>query len=99
TFNSSDEPRLRLALQAAKLSNALVTIHAEDGDAIRKVQTECIASGRLTIKDFLRAHTPSVEVAAVKSILKLCKSLNVRTHICHVTTPQAVRLVCASRNS
>jgi len=99
TFNSSDEPRLRLALQAAKLSNALVTIHAEDGDAIRKVQTKCMASGRFTIKDFLRAHPPSVEVAAVKSILKLCNSLNVRTHICHITIPQAVRLVCASRNS
>lgn len=99
TFNSSDDPKLRLALQAAKLSNALVTIHAEDGDAIKKVQTECIASDRLTIRDFLRAHKPSVEVAAVKSILKLCNSLNVQTHICHITTPQAVRLVRASRNS
>ena len=99
TFNSSDKPRLRLALQAAKRSNALVTIHAEDGDAIKKVQAECAASGKLSISDFLSAHSPSVEVEAVKSILDLCKSLNVRSHICHITTPQAVRLVRASRNS
>jgi len=99
TFNSSFEPGLRLALQAARLSNSLVTIHAEDGDAIKKSQTESIASGKRSIKDFLRAHSPSVEVAAVKSILKLCKSLNVRAHICHITTPQAVQIVRASINS
>ena len=95
-FNSSSEPGLRLALRAAKLSNSLVTIHAEDGDAIRKIQTESIASGKRSIKDFLMAHSPSVEIAAVKSILNLCKSLNVRAHICHITTPQAVQIVRAS---
>jgi dihydroorotase (multifunctional complex type) len=98
TFNSSDETQLRLALQAAKLSNALVTIHAEDGDVIERVQEESEASGKVTIRDFLRAHTPRVEVGAVQSILKVCKSLNVRTHICHITIPKSVRLVRASRN-
>jgi len=99
TFNSSDKSVLLLALQAAKQSNSLVTIHAEDGDAIRRMQTECVASGKVSINDFLRAHSPTVEIAAVKSILKLCKSVGVRAHVCHITTPQAVRIVRASGNS
>jgi len=97
TFNSSDKTLLRIALHAAKQSDSLVTIHAEDGDAIKKTQTECVASGKLSINDFLKAHSPSVEVAAVKSILKLCESLEVRAHVCHITTPQAVRIVRTSR--
>jgi dihydroorotase (multifunctional complex type) len=99
TFNSSDSSRLRFALQAAKSLNMLVTVHAEDGDSIKRIQSRSIASGRRSIRDFLKGHSPDVEVAAVKSILKLCKSLNMRVHICHITTPQAVRLVCASANS
>jgi dihydroorotase (multifunctional complex type) len=99
TFNSSDESRLQLALKAAKSSDALVTVHAEDGDAIRRSQANSIASGRRSIRDFLRAHSPGVEVVAVKSILKLCRSLDVRVHICHITAPQSVRLVRASRNA
>jgi len=99
TFNSSDKSELRLALQAVKQSDSLLTVHAEDGDAIKKIQSESITSGKLSIDDFLRAHSPKVEVTAVKSILALCRSLSVRTHICHITTPQAVRLVHAYRNS
>ena len=99
TFNASDESKLRLALHAAKRANALVTIHAEDGDAIKKSQAECTASGRFTIRDFLRAHRPSVEIAAVRTILRLSTKLHLRTHICHITTPRAVQLVYASGNS
>jgi len=99
TFNSSDKSVLCTALQAAKQSNSLVTIHAEDGDAIRRIQTESVASGKHSINDFLRAHSPSVEVTAVESILELCNSLRVRAHICHITTPQAVRKVRTTGNS
>ena len=99
TFDSSDGRAIRLALQSVKLSNSLITVHAEDGDTINQIRAASLASGKIGIKDFLRAHSPSVEIAAVKSILMLCKSMNVRAHICHISTPLGVQIVQASGNS
>lgn len=97
TFNSSDNVKLRSALQAAKFSKALVTVHAEDGAAIRALQTCSVAEGKVTVKDFLKAHSPAMELAAVKSILNLSAKLGVRVHICHITTQQAVELVTRTK--
>ncbi len=93
TFDSSNEGALGNALQAAQQSNALVTVHAEDGAAIRKAQEKSLAEGKRSIRDFLRAHTPEVEVSAVKRFLKLSSGLGLRAHICHITIPEAVKLV------
>lgn len=93
TFDSSNETDLMGALQAAKESNALVTVHAEDGDAIRKAQQASMASGKTRIRDFLKAHMPQIEVSAVRKILSLSGKLGLRVHICHITIPEAVRLV------
>ncbi len=43
TFDSSDQTDLMNALQAAKQAEAIVTVHAEDGDRIRKSQQESLA--------------------------------------------------------
>jgi dihydroorotase len=99
TFNSSDASKLHEALQAAKSANVLVTVHAEDGELIKKYQAESVTSGKFSIRDFLRAHSPGVEVVAVKSILKACKKMNVRVHICHISTPEGVQMVRATPNS
>jgi len=93
TFNPSDQANLTAALCAAKESGALVTIHAEDGEAIRKAQQESIDRGKTSVADFLKAHTPTMEVSAVRRILHLARSVGVRIHICHITIPESVRLV------
>lgn len=99
TFDSSSETELTKAFHAAKESNAIVTVHAEDGDAIGKVQQESIARGRTAIRDFLKAHSPRTEVSAVRNILRLGSGLGVRVHICHITVPEGVRLVRKTRNA
>jgi len=93
TFDSSNGAELVAALKAAKSAGALVTVHAEDGDRIRRMQTESIARGQTEIKDFLRAHSPQVEVYAVRKILGIAQTLGVRLHICHITIPEAINLV------
>lgn len=99
TFNSSNESTLSSALQAARECDALVTVHAEDGDAIRKVQQERMARGETAVGDFLKAHTPQMEVSAVRKVLSLSRKLGLHVHICHITTPEAVRLVRRTPNS
>lgn len=99
TFDSSDDTQLGRALEAAKECNAIVTVHAEDGDAIRSIQDRSLADGKTAITDFLRAHSPKMEVSAVQRILGMTKRLGVRTHICHITIADSVMLVRKTPNS
>jgi len=99
TFDSSNQIDLMNALQAAKEANAIVTVHAEDGDSIRKSQQQSIARGKVSINDFLNAHAPQVEVYAVRKILGLGSKMGLRLHICHITVPEAVKLVRMTPNA
>lgn len=92
TFDSSDEEKLSKALRNAKESNALVTVHAENGTEIRKIQRESLAEGRTSIGDFLKAHSPQIEVSAVRRILNVGTKIGVSLHVCHITIPESVRL-------
>lgn len=99
TFDSSDDVKLNRALQAAKECDTIVTVHAEDGAAIRSLQEKSIAQGRTTIRDFLRGHSPAIEMAAVRRILAMTSRSGVRAHVCHITLPEAVKLVRRTRNT
>ena len=99
TFDSSDQMNLTNALQAAKENSALVTVHAEDGDAIRKIQRESLARGKDSVRDFLKAHPDRVEVSAVRRILGLSSQIGARVHICHITVPESVKLVKKTPNA
>jgi len=99
TFDSSDKAKLRNALQGAKDANALVTVHAEDGTTIKKIQQRSQAQGRNSIRDFLNAHGPEIEVSAVRTILNLSRKLALPIHICHITIPAAVKLVRKFRHA
>ena len=93
TFDSANDTELRNAFLSAKNADVLVTVHAEDGDAIRNHQRASIRAGKTSINAFLRAHPPKYEVKEVRRILKLSKELAVRVHICHTSVPEAVQFI------
>jgi dihydroorotase len=99
TFDSSNQTELREAMRAAKECNALVTVHAEDGAAIKAVQEKKLAAGRTSVRDFLSAHEPKMEISAVKAVLGISRTLGTRVHICHITIPAAVKLVRHTRHA
>jgi dihydroorotase (multifunctional complex type) len=99
TFDTSDSTSLTTALRAAQENDALVTIHAEDGDMIRRVQNESLAHGRTSVNDFLNAHPPQAEAIALRRILGLGKQIGVRLHICHITLADSVKLIRATSNA
>ena len=99
TFDSSDDLKLRNALRNAKESGALVTVHAESGAEIRRIQQKSVAEHKTTVRDFLRAHSPQIEVSAVRRILNLNTRVGARLHVCHITIPESVRLVRRSPNA
>jgi dihydroorotase (multifunctional complex type) len=93
TFDSADEANLTRAFEAAKQSNVLLTVHAEDGRTIEEMQRRSLEENRTGIKDFLKAHSSEVEVRAVRRVLGLSRKLGLKIHICHITIPEAVKLV------
>ena len=93
TFDSSDSTSLTAALQGAMKYDALVTVHAEDGDMIRRIQQENVRQGKTSVRDFLRAHPPQAEATAVRRMVGLSRQIGVRIHICHITLPASVKLV------
>jgi len=99
TFDSSDDTKLARALDAVKESNAIVTVHAEDGAAIKRIQQKSENEGKTTIRDFLHGHTPRMEISAVRRILNLTRQLGLQAHVCHITTPEAVRLAKKTPNT
>lgn len=99
TFDSSNSNAMLTAMRAAKESNSLVTVHAEDGDTIKKIQESCIKRGDTSVRDFLKAHTPYIEVSAVRNISNLGAKIGLRLHICHITVPEAVRIVRRTPNA
>lgn len=93
TFDAADDNALRKALHAARDAGAMVTVHAEDGVAIHAIQEKIKAEGVGSVRDFLKAHKPEFEVSAVRRILEFSKNHGLRVHICHISTPDGVRLV------
>jgi dihydroorotase len=96
TFDSSDKVSLTKALQAAKKNQALVTVHAEDGEMIRRIQEQSVEQGKTSVLDFLKAHPPAAEVTAVRRMVGLSRQIGTRVHICHITLPESVKLVRAT---
>jgi len=99
TFDSSDKSSLQEALQFAGQSDVLVTVHAEEGDSIHRVQQEFMAKGRTTVRDFLKAHDPEFEEEAVQRIVKLRRGALPRIHFCHITMPAAVKTIMGIPNA
>jgi len=93
TFDYSDSEKLVAAMTAVRGSQSILTVHAEDGVSIRKIQLQLRKEGRTKIADFLKTHNPSTEVTAVDTILRLAHGVKVQVHICHITTGEAVKLV------
>src|SRR3990172_176084 len=92
TFHSTDNTKLARALDAVKESNAIVTVHAENGAAIKRIQQKSENEGKTTIRDFLHGHTPRMEISAVRRILNLTRQLGLQAHVCHITTPERFAL-------
>jgi len=93
TFDSSDLNNLTIAFRAAKESNALVTVHAEDANTISRIQQDRLNEGKTCVQDFLEAHSPQAESLSVRTVVGLSRQMEARVHFCHITLPESVRLI------
>jgi len=99
TFDSNNLSNLATAFRAAKENNVLVTVHAEDANAILRIQQKSLNEGKTSVQDFLQAHSPQTESISVRTVVGLSGQVGVRVHFCHITLPESVRLIRTLSNA
>ena len=82
----------KIMQQAAKL-NAVVAIHAEDGDTIDKLRDQFIKDGNVTPKYHALSQPASVETEAVKRAISLAEKNRTKVYFVHVSAAESVNLI------
>jgi len=84
---------LEKVMQTAKKLGALVTVHAELGDAIDENIKQLIALGRVTPKDHAASRPPETEYKAVEQVIRLVEKTGCPLYFVHLSARQSVDLV------
>ena len=92
-----DDEVLSSVLSLAAAQGRLVAVHAEDHIALLKREEELRAEGADRPEDWLRLHSPEVEVSAVHRILRVAEKTGPILHFCHVSTSEAVEAISDAR--
>ncbi len=88
------EETFERVLVACRDRSLPVTFHAEAGYFMGKGPPQ---EGGRGIEEFLRAHDPRLEVSAVEKVIDLIRRTGARGHICHISLPESVERLRASR--
>jgi len=89
-------------LEAFKIANELkfsVAAHAEDKTALEKAENEFKRANCNDIEAFLKAHSESVEVKAIRRLLNIAKQANTYVHFCHVSTENGLKAIIDGKKS
>jgi len=84
-----EESTLKEAVRLANRLSLLVAFHAEDPGVIGELERE-LAPDISPVLRFVLSHPPEAEIRAVSRLAEQLKGL--RVHICHASTPDAVRM-------
>jgi len=79
---------LKEAFDRIKLANTPVLIHAEDDSCLIKHNLK-----ENTLVDHMNSHPAECEEVAVKNILKLSRDINIKVHICHLSSIEGLNLL------
>lgn len=92
-----DPRRLLSSLEESASLGVQVACHAETGTQVAKIQRECQAEGKNSVRDFLRAHAPEFEAEAVRRITSLSRRVGASVHLCHMSTQRALKEISMAR--
>jgi dihydroorotase (multifunctional complex type) len=92
-LNIDDDQALKDGFKIAGKAGVVVAVHAEDKNQIIINEQQLKRAKRMSVKDFLLAHTEQVEIQAIKRVLKISEDSNVHLHFCHVTSQQGLETI------
>ncbi len=83
-------------LEAFKIVSKLqvaVAVHAENKATLERAKEELKRSNRNDVEAFLKAHSESAEVKAVKRLLNIAKQTSIHVHFCHISTKNGLKAI------
>jgi len=98
-LNIDDDKALLEAFKVVSKLRVPLAVHAEDKALLKTTEEELKHDDCNDIEAFLRAHSESVEVRAVKRLLNIAKQTNAHVHFCHVSTENGLKAIIDGKNS
>jgi allantoinase len=92
-----DEGDVFQALEMIKETGLLVSFHAENQRLIDLFEQRIRATGRKDPAAFTASRPPVVEATSVAELSQLCKSVDTRVHIAHVSCAEALQVLQAAQ--
>jgi dihydropyrimidinase len=80
------EEDLRQIAEVLAEAGGMLTVHAEDGDDVRRREAELEAGGQVAPVDHPRARPPEVEAKAIDTVLGVAHDTGVEVYIVHVSS-------------
>ncbi|HWK63678.1 MAG TPA: dihydropyrimidinase [Rhizobiaceae bacterium] len=92
-----DDLSLIKAMDAAKAADAMVMVHAENGDAAYHLQRKFVAEGKLEPKFHALSRPPRVEAEATARAIALAELTGAPLYVVHMTCEESVEELLRGR--
>jgi dihydropyrimidinase len=92
-----DDETLFAAMRVASREDALIMVHAENGDAVDLLVKDAIARGDTTPGAHARSRPPLVEAEATSRAVYLARLAGCALYVVHVTCAEALEPIVAAR--
>ena len=91
--------QLAAAMEKVRGAGRLLACHSELNEYVAGPTAREMAAGENGIKAFGRSRPKEAETEAVKRVIAAARATGCKTVVCHVSTPEAVELICQARAS
>lgn len=98
-LNIDDDQALVDASKTVSELKVPMAVHAEDKTLLKTAEEKLRRANRNDVEAFLKAHSESVEVKAVKRLLAIAKQTRVHMHFCHISTENGLRAIVDAKKS
>jgi allantoinase len=98
-FARADERTLRAGMKQAAALKLPVAVHAESQTLTKKLATEKLAAGKISVRDYLESRPVEAELEAIRHALELAGETGCALHIVHVSSGEGIALVSAAKSA
>jgi dihydroorotase (multifunctional complex type) len=98
-LNVNDDEAILGAFKTVGKLRVSTSVHAEDGQMLKRAEGELQRRRQNDVAAFLKAHSENVELRAVTRVLDMVKQGNIHVHFCHVSTQNGLRAIAAGKKS
>ena len=94
---SETPEQLEAVMERVAKTGLVLAVHSELNEFVAEETARVMSEGRCGVRAFGESRPKIAETEAVKQVIAAARKTGCRASICHVSTPEAVELICAAR--